>query len=206
MNNSDLELLLTQYIQGELSSQDFRSRRKKFIHQFIEINSKDDTLPVSNDTTQNIKPIVVEPETLDIPTLKKGSQSSNYFKLIGITGLIALAVLAIMYGNSSITTVKQSESSTETLQQSIVTEPFIKEFNLVDNWDSESLSDFLLSWQALSLDQQAQARKSDGFKTVKENLLLQLRQTEQENLDDTNVASRKGKLLNWFAEQLAIEI
>lgn len=209
MINTELELLLNKHIQGEISFAAYREKRKQLIQEFISNYSEDSENITDFDTTQNIKPISEPKSSLEIPVLTKKATSHNlnYTKLIVLGALVVLAGLAFIFGktpetNSDNTLLEKNDVSQPQIKN-IQTEPFIDEFLLSNDWDTESLSNFLVTWQELDSEKRILARKSTGFKKVAEKLNEELSTLKHQDPKD---AQRKEKLLKWFATQLAIDI
>ena len=206
MNNLELEKLLASYSQGYLSISEYREQRRAMVHQFIALKSRDDTLP----KPQPANNIQTENKPFTIPSINKSShsQQAQFLKIVGFTSLLVLASLSLFFGNPSNDTSRPVDgqvSIQEKQPNSVVTPPFIEEFMRLDKWDSEALSDFLVSWQKLSMEQQAQARQSSGFSKLTSRLKQLQVETKQAKMKGLKTAAREEKLLNWFAMRMAIE-
>jgi len=213
MSSIQFEKQLEKYIVGEIDFLSYRRTRRELI-QLMTNSGKDQdvTIPKSMDLAQSLedktRTYKKKPE-LEIPQIStEKSQVSSAIKQYLVIALLAIAG-GISWYISEKTNVLEStadKSSKSAINPDSSTESFIKTFNKLDTWDSESMSDFLVQWQALSRQQQNTLRQGGGFSQL--TGLLRQRIMQQRALSEVNAkaATKQENLLIWFAAQLSISV
>lgn len=212
--NSELEKLLEDYSEGLINFTMYRTQRMHLIRRYVRESDTQKSHAFDNDTTQTIKPIQIEDNTFEIPTIQI-EEKSTFNQVVPLAGIAALVTLAFVVWYFSFSDSGQmsaddvatlSVENSNNLEEPIVNEPFIEDFLHSDKWNSESLSNFLLLWQDLSKSQQESARKSEVFlrlgDSIKQQMQVVIKQKEAGNAD----TSRQEKLLIWFATELSLSV
>ena len=217
LNSTRFEKLLEQLMFGELDIHDYRRQREELINNILK-SSEAITETDFNSITQKIKRQTNaqnNKSSLQIPTIQKQSESSTTptWKIIGILVLISVAIISWYFSdqNNADTTQLESQNGNplQTIknsdkQASLMDEPFILAFNNINNWDTETISNFLVQWQSLSRTQQSMARKTESFIELSKILKEKISYERKLNAEKKQPASRKENLLIWFASQLSI--
>ena len=225
---NELEDNLNDYINGTISFLTYRERRTHCITSFVDSGFlPDDTIPLNNIEQQQIKDAVREKIKENAPldestyTLQQEITAESAKQYIGLTVLIIAATLAWYFSSqlpeatttpvtssqnnqSKTITTSNNEQKKETKNQ--FDQQFVINFVKMDKWDSDTLSEFLVKWQALSRTHKKQTKQSQSFIRLKNS--LRLRVLEQKALQATNnkAAERQENLLIWFASQLSVAI
>ena len=216
----ELENNLNEYISGKISFLTYRERRAYYINKFVESGFiPDDTIPLNHPEQQQIKNAVLSEinhsqklNPADL-TIKGGPSSIAKKQYFALAVMILLAVGAWYYSGKL--TPPDTEKAQVTEHQTPESLPttdiseykFILDFVKMDQWNSDTLSDFLVKWQALSRLEKKKAKQSQAFIRLKNSLRLRIK--EQQALQSTSnnkAAERQENLLIWFASQLAVSV
>ncbi|MDX1810838.1 MAG: hypothetical protein R3240_02755 [Gammaproteobacteria bacterium] len=215
--NEELEELLSSYMQGDIDIHAFRQGRHTLIESFANSDITEPEQRPDVETTQSIKPLHLEnnPEADDlskvfnVPVINKqdSNKISKNIIILAIGGVVLLGTAFTLWQNSTDTPtpVEKFKVAPKNAEPKVIaTEPFINEFLIQNDWSSESLSDFLVTWQDMSMEEQALARQSEGFKKVEEGLKTHYQSLQ--NLKNSKDKSRQENLLSWFSHQMSISL
>ncbi len=229
---NSLEDNLNKYINGTISFLTYRERRTQYINDFVDSGHlPDDTIPLFDAEQEKIRAALQQKIRENTPidtstyTIQNNMSPHSTKQYIGLGVLIIAAVFAWYYSSTlpENTSKKNDEINTPTTTQTQLENPtiaapetkkesrpnekkFIINFLTMDKWDSETLSEFLVKWQALSRNQKKQTKQSQSFVRLKNSLRLRI--LEQQALQSTKnkSAERQENLLIWFASQLSVAI
>jgi len=223
---NELEDNLNDFINGSISFLTYRDRRTGFINRFVDSGYlPDDTIPLNNTEQQHLKKTINEKikqekrlkaSDLDIHLNNSPRVTSKQYIILGI--LIITAASTWYYSTTTPTsdnvsikketsgiTEAQTTKSTETTNKSIE-QKFIINFLKMDQWNSETLSDFLVKWQALSRLDKKEIKQTQSFIRLKNSLRLRILEQRALQATQKKAAERQENLLVWFASQLSITI
>ncbi|MDH3326151.1 MAG: hypothetical protein OEM38_05460 [Gammaproteobacteria bacterium] len=218
---NELEDNLNDYISGTISFLSYRERRSNYINSFVNSGYlPDDTIPLNSIEQQQIKETVSQRiknnNSLDTTklTLRNGTSDNTKKQYIGLIILITIAA-ATWYYSTKLPAPSSTATATTTLTENKAPDtpaavtfdrPFVVNFVKMDKWSSETSSDFLIKWQALSRTEKKQTKQSQSFIRLKNSLRLRI--LEQQALQNTKnkQAERQENLLIWFASQLSIAV
>ena len=224
---NELEDNLNDYINGSISFLTYREKRSHYINNFVDSGYlPDDTIPLNNIEKQQIKDAVREKikqnEPLDSSsfTLKQEINSQSATQYFGLAALI-IAAAVTWYFSSQIPQTNTEADTQSNVDKELISksskngqtenidpyeQKFIANFIQMDKWDSDTLSEFLVKWQALSRTQKKQTKQSQSFIRLKSSLRLRI--LEQQALQSTKnkTAESQENLLIWFASQLSVTV
>jgi len=221
-NTVQLEKILHDHMMGQLPLAAYRQKRARYIKRYIEDCEKDNTLRRTNypNSTQQYngqqQASPAQPSDLSIPKVvnKEPGVASALIKFFLIILLIGGAA-AVWYLSQNSKQQIQIEPELINPLQTEINEPainleqsiglFVFKFIENDKWDTNSLSDFLVKWKALTRKQQSDLRKSASFLQL--STMLRERVIEQRGLKEIDKnAEKQESLLLWFSSQLSISI
>jgi len=216
----DLEEILNRYINEEISFLTYRERRAQYIYNFVGSEYRaDDTIPLSmvkqRDIQENIAEKIKNSINLDLSEESDQETSSNPTKQIAVIGLLVIVAVATWYFSTDTSNTKtpiaqpvsQPNINIEKEKVSVDLEnEFILNFISRDQWDSNTLSEFLVKWQELSQSTRKQIKRSQSFIRLKNSLRLRIQEQKALQNIENKKAERQENLLIWFASQLTVTI
>lgn len=230
---NELEDHLNNYISGAISFLTYRERRSDYIKSFVNSGYlPDDTIPLKdtdqaqikaairkkiqeNISAENTPPISTAQLNIESYTTQTTMSSQSKTQYIGLGVLIIIAVLAWYYSSQLPENHTASTTSKDFIQNTPTKAPetkarfdqtFVINFLKMDQWNSDTLSEFLVKWQKLSRTEKKQTKQGQSFIRLKNSLRLRI--LEQQALQSTKnkTAERQENLLIWFASQIAVSI
>ena len=220
---NELEDNLNDYINGTINFLTYRQRRTQYINSFVDSGYlPDDTIPLNDAEQQQIKDAVRQkikdtaPLDTSTYTIEQSIPTHNTTQYIGLVVLIIAAIFVWYYSTSTsehtqkpspVQSNQTEQTKTSNTQNQITHDKkFVINFLKMDNWNSETLSEFLVKWQALSRTQKKQTKQSQSFIRLKNSLRLRI--LEQQALQSTKnkAAERQENLLIWFASQISVSV
>ena len=222
----ELENLLNEYINEDISFLVYRERRAQYINEFVSSGLlPDDTIPLSTTDQYKIQNAVLEEvrnSSLDTSKLSVGSSggiAAKQYLMLGV--LILIAALAWYYSTqmetqqptqsnnqNSVSPIEKQDTAPEKISptKNNSDKAFIIHFVNRDKWDSDSLSEFLVKWQKLSRLEKKKVKQSQSFIRLKNSLRLRILEQKALQSGENKEAQRQENLLNWFATELSINI
>jgi len=216
---SELEDNLNDYINGSISFLTYRERRRQYINRFIDSSYlPDDTIPLDAADQQKITDAIKQKKQETTPldtstyTIPNSTSSQSAKQYIGLAVLIIIAV-ATWYYSTKITPTSLSSSpaqieknAREVSKKNTFDQKFVINFLKMDQWNADTLSEFLVKWQALSRIEKKQSKQSPSFIRLKNSLRLRIHEQQALQSTKNKNAERQENLLIWFASQLSVTV
>lgn len=199
---------------GKMNIKEYRNERAKLVLELMyDPNNTEVTSQIEVNLPKDQTQIKTNKTNFKVPTIKKqpSGVSSSIWKLLLIISFIATAIVAWYFSTSEKRNIVSKEkarleNTAEVIkhQASIKDEPFILAFNKNNSWNTESISNFLVQWQSLSLTQQELAKQSNSFSDLRDVLQEKIIKQRKLNNENNETTTREENLLIWFASQLSI--
>ena len=232
---TELEDNLNAYMNGSISFLTYRERRAGLIKHFVDsAYLPDDTIPLNHINQSQIKNAVLEEinkkDSLDTNKLSINNNVSEIAtkQYIGLAVLVVIAALTWYFSTLDSSNTSNSSSNNSQLNNNVAQESltsstekspkpdsatnknydkkFVKNFLAMDQWNSDTLSEFLVKWQALSRLEKKQTKQSQSFIRLKNSLRLRILEQQALQSVKNKKAERQENLLIWFASQLSIPV
>ena len=174
MSCTELTKLVKTYTHGEIPLEVYREKRRQIINEVTEgaVATKP---PKKNDPLDSF--IASAPE-------KPASHKSLYFAVAGATlaVILAIGIAVFLFPSTDSTQAPETKQESTGLASKSHAQRLIETFLLSDQWNEQSINQFILDWQILSDQQRRQAQNTQwfhNFKSVVQNRLDTLKNASQ---------------------------
>ena len=195
MNKSQLRRLARDYASGRLEHDEYIQRRGELIDGIV---AGDIAIESSAESTS------------DFAAVESAERSSSPAPLPLIIGaVIVIAILWVFFAGPDGTTHRRERptaSEQETGQRVSAARALVEEFLATRDWSGASLTAFRDSWNALTPNEQAQARAAPWFRRLAEALREEINAHKAlAEFDGSGLSTTTGKRLASFGEFLGID-
>lgn len=195
MNRSQLRRLARDYATGRLEYDKYVRERKELIDG---IESGAIAIESTADTTGDFSPF---------PSIERKIRATPLPLIIGACVLIAVIWLFLTTTPSDDASVQRSDAGIEQPGTRVsAARELVEDFLATRDWSSKSLGDFRDSWNALTPNEQAQARAAPWFRRLAEALREEINAHKAlAEFDGSGHSSTTGRRLASFGEFLGID-
>lgn len=215
----DLEENLDEYISENISFLTYRERRARYINKFVGSEYRpDDTIPlkfVNNDEALPIPEIAADASLQAENMIQIEPDSTNkkiLVQYLSLALLISVATATWFFASGS-NEVKRPAAVVQTekiekpkIVANIKDKNFIISFVNRDQWDTNTISEFLIKWKKIPRLTKKEVKLSQSFVRLKNSLRLRIQEQAALQSIKNKPAERQENLLKWFASQLTIAV
>ncbi|VAW79430.1 hypothetical protein MNBD_GAMMA15-1787 [hydrothermal vent metagenome] len=214
--NKAVRELAKEYFNGQLSFDDYRSRRQHLVDQLTGRIAENETEPDLESETDTTRPHRVEekPPECEVPDQPAGQAPVCETKRFPLPVIMLLAVGGLgaagwlLFPGDGETPQESVAQTAPVPEQAAVKAPvkasqadeLVSEFVQIDDWSNEALASFVLAWSALETTDQEHVRSVPEFRPLIEGLREQI--LEQRALGEMADANEREAVLLSVAEHL----
>lgn len=195
MNRSQLRRLAREYATGRLEYDEYVRERRELIDG---IESGDVAIESSAESTGDFSPV---------RTLEQKLRATPLPLIIGACVLIAVIWAFVAPSKTHTPTDEKPVSGTEQAGPRVsAARELVEQFLVTRDWSSKSLGEFRDSWNALTPNEQAEARAAPWFRRLAEALREEINAHKAlAEFDGSGMSTTTGKRLASFGEFLGID-